>query len=48
MSCHVTAVVTLAYHALVAWNFLAEGVLTAHKEEEHCECLCEAAKGSGI
>ena len=35
MACHVAAVVALAYHALVAINLFPEGVLTAHKEEEH-------------
>lgn len=35
IGCHVPAVVTLADHALVALDFLAERVLTAHKEEEH-------------
>lgn len=33
---HVTTVVTLAYHALIAKYFLAESMLTAHEEEEHC------------
>jgi hypothetical protein len=36
MRSHVTTVVTLAYHSLIAWDFLAEGVLAAHEEEEHC------------
>lgn len=35
MRSHVTTVVTLAYHALIAWYFLAESVLAAHEEEEH-------------
>lgn len=34
---HVTAVVALADHALISGNLLAEGVFTAHKEEEHVE-----------
>jgi hypothetical protein len=36
MRSHVTTVVALAYHALIAGHLLAEGVLTAHEEEEHC------------
>lgn len=34
---HVAAVVALTDHALVAGDFLAESVLAAHEEEEHCE-----------
>lgn len=34
---HVTAVVALADHSLISGNLLAEGVFTAHKEEEHIE-----------
>ena len=37
---HVAAVVALAYHALIAFDFLSEGVLSAHKEEEHCQ-ICK-------
>lgn len=36
---HVTTVVALACHALIARYFLAESVFTAHEEEEHCWCL---------
>lgn len=36
MARHVTAVVTLADHTLVALDRLTEGVLSAHEEEEHC------------
>lgn len=36
MCCHVTTVVTLEYHALIFRDFLSEGVLAAHEEEEHC------------
>jgi hypothetical protein len=45
MCCHVTTVVTLEYHALIFRDFLSEGVLAAHEEEEHCE---DSPKGSGM
>lgn len=35
MTSHVSAVVALADHALVTLDGFAEGVLTAHEEEEH-------------
>ena len=35
MGSHVSAVVTLADHSLVAGHLAAEGVLATHKEEEH-------------
>lgn len=40
VSGHVAAVVALAHHALIALDFLSEGVLSTHKEEEHCE-ICK-------
>lgn len=42
---HVAAVVALAHHALIAWDFLSEGVLSAHKEEEHDEVCKRATMG---
>lgn len=35
MASHVTAVVALAYHALVAGHLLAEGMFAAGEEKEH-------------
>lgn len=52
---HVSAVVALAYHALVAVHLFPEGVLAAHEEEEHgggvmngCRRLCRGIGGAGL
>jgi hypothetical protein len=42
---HVAAVVALAHHALIAFDFLSEGVLSAHKEEEHDEVCKRTTMG---
>jgi len=48
MCCHVTTVVTLEYHALIFRDFLSEGVLAAHEEEEHCCDSPTGRRGSGV